>query len=539
MSNLTLARLLILLPGVALIVFDLWRARRSDESRTLADKLLLLIAVANVIGVGYLVIRQFNFPLHLDLMEGTVLQHFVRASNGEAIYPEAAPEYVPLAYNVGYYVFSIPFGWIFGVNVGTLRLVALLGMIGSVGIVTASVWQYTRSRWWSVLGLGLFAAAYWAMDAYLNTAHSDSWFLFTALLGSYIISRSRAYPGRIAAVFLLVAAFWFKQHGAWFTIGGVLFLTWQEMHETNWRSGAFRSWPYWVIAAVFGPGLYLLLGPTLFGSDYHYFTLTVPGAWSELSIQTFLRLGSFIFRNYLILAIISGLSVLWVVFRRIQDLSIWQTQVVFAVLAGFMGALDSGSSNNVFIPMGAFFIIVGTQALYTASMQITPVKNYRLHMFALLGSFAIFLFDPAPFLTSPQAADVYEDFVATMQALDGPLYAPWQAYLGDEELALYPGAHWVAIEDMIRGPGHETKNHPVTRAMLEPLLSPTGPAYMLTNKPLENWPMFMFLLDYLVIEEDFQERFIALELPPKRFDHGYPRYLYRYDPELAASMSNS
>ena len=111
--------------------------------------------------------------------------------------------------------------------------------------------------------------------------------------------------------------------------------------------------------------------------------------------------------------------------------------------------------------------------------------------------------------------------------LDGPVYAPWLGQL-QKGYSFYPAAHWVALEDMIRGPGRATENHPGTRALLEPSIDPGGPAYILANRPLETYPFLAFLEDYYVLESDYGDRFKALRVLPKRWDHGWPRYLYRH-----------
>jgi hypothetical protein len=91
---------------------------------------------------------------------------------------------------------------------------------------------------------------------------------------------------------------------------------------------------------------------------------------------------------------------------------------------------------------------------------------------------------------------------------------------------------------MVRGPGRDETNHPLVRALLEPVAHPVGQAYVLTNVPLESISQISFLTEDYVLETDYGDRFAALSALPKRFYVGYPRYLYRYDPEAAAS-SNS
>jgi hypothetical protein len=111
------------------------------------------------------------------------------------------------------------------------------------------------------------------------------------------------------------------------------------------------------------------------------------------------------------------------------------------------------------------------------------------------------------------------------------VYAPTLGQL-ERGYQFFPAAHWVALEDMIRGPGRDTQNHPNTRRLLEPALNPSGPAFLLTNYPLEIDPLLGFLTEYYVLEQDYGDRFAALGVLPGRYSlyQAWPRYLYRYSP---------
>jgi 4-amino-4-deoxy-L-arabinose transferase-like glycosyltransferase len=158
----------------------------------------------------------------------------------------------------------VPFSWIFGVNLFTLRFVAILGIAGSGIILYLVVRRKTGSVWLGIAAVGLFASPYRVMDSYLDTAHSDSWLLCSALVGSYLIDLDRSRKWNLIGILILVSAFWFKQHGVIFTMGGLLYITWQK--------GIKRSFPYWCVAMVTGPILYIFGGPRLFGPCFHYFT---------------------------------------------------------------------------------------------------------------------------------------------------------------------------------------------------------------------------------------------------------------------------
>lgn len=505
---------------------DALRGRGDADARPFLRLFLLAFAAANLAFLGVLFANHVNFPLNLDLMEGTVLQHYRQAFAGEPVYPEPSLAYFPLAYNPLYYVISIPMGWVFGANLFTLRLMSILAALLSAALIFKVTREKTGSLQWALIAAGLFAAAYRVMDAYLDTAHSDAWFLLAALLGTYLIDRYPTMAGSIAGTLTLVAAFWFKQHGALFAIGGVLFVT--------WRDGFKKALPCWILAALLGPGLYLFAGPWLFGSHFHYFTWEVPSSWSTLGLGTVKRFVKFIGMNYAVLAAASAALVVLVAWRRRSGMSAWHWQWGFALASGFMGTLDYGSSNNVYIPMGTWFILVGTWALSEWSARPAPRRIPRPHLAALAAAFAAFLYNPSEVIVSPKAHETFEDFTATLGELDGPVYAPWLGQL-DAGYALYPAAHWVALEDTVRGSLDDIQtieNHPEIREWLEPFLSPKGPVYLVSNYPIDSSiRMLRFLDGYFELQEDWGDRFKPLRVLPKRWDHGWPRYLYRIRPE--------
>jgi hypothetical protein len=521
MSTIALLRALFVFAGMAVVLLDfLWLGRQNRPAR-IARTALVVLCVVNVGLAIFLWVNHLTFPLNLDLMEGTVLQHFQRAFEAQPVYPAPAPDYVPLAYNPLFYYLAIPFGWLFGPSLSTLRGVAILGALGSMGIVFLAVREQTKSAWWGMLAVGLFAAAYRVMDVYLDTAHSDSWLLFSALLGTYLIGRNRSMGWNLVGLAVLITSFWFKQHGALFVVGAVLYLT--------WRHGLRGALPYWVLAALGGPALYILAGPTLFGSHFHYFTWEVPRQWSQFDLGTIRRLASLVVKSYAVLAMAGGLLVVWDLLRRRQRVGIWHFQFVAGCLSGLMGAMDPGSSQNVFIPMGTLVIILGVVALAQVGQSVL-VSRYRLQYAALFVAFGLFLYNPLPIMASSRAPEAYADLVGLLNGLDGSVYAPSLGQLQDG-YAFYPTAHWVALEDMIRGPGRDTANHPNTRLLLDPAIHPSmPPVYILANYPLEMFPWLAFLEEYYVLEADLGDRFEPLRVLPKHFDHGWPRYLYRYAP---------
>ena len=79
------------------------------------------------------------------------------------------------------------------------------------------------------------------------------------------------------------------------------------------------------------------------------------------------------------------------------------------------------------------------------------------------------------------------------------------------------------------------RDQPIVRRLVAPALEPTGSAYLLCNRPLAQREHFLgFLAVEYELQEDLGDRFRALRGLPGRYEHGWPRYLYRYVGEATA-----
>jgi hypothetical protein len=498
---------------------------RSPLSGVLSTVLTIGAAMCTIV-LAALVVNHIRFPFQLDLMEGVTMQHARRAMHGQSIYPLPTPEFVPLAYNVLFYLIAAPFLRFFGDSMATLRTVSVLGMIASAVAVFVMVRTFTRSNWWGIIALGLFSAAYPAMDAYLDTAHSDAWLLCCALWGMHLVGRD-ARAARIAGVFVLVAAFWFKQHGIVFLGAALVFLTWRE--------GARGALVYWALAIGLGPLLYVVAPGSLLGPDFHYFTWQVPSGWSQFRVRAIpgILLHSFAQRVALYLLInfpVLAAAALVGAFRAIRGckIGILEFQLGAAFLTAFMGSMDAGSSDNVFIPMAVFCIVCGTIQLARWS-ELTPARRgVRPWRIATLLAFATLVRDPAPYWKPSAVRKSYAELKATISELPGTVYAPGIGEF-DDGPRLYPAAHWVALDDMMRGSGRTSADTALARSMLEPLRHPENTAFVLTNEPLAtlSHPVGELAATYSLVK-DYGDRFALLSGLPRRYDHGWPRYLYRF-----------
>ena len=486
---------------------------------------LIVYAFTQIGFLVYLWFNHFSFPLNLEAMELYILSHVKRALLGLPIYIAPSESFIPFVYNPLYYYLSIPFVKIFGVNLQALRFVSILGSVGSMVSLFLITKRLTGSASWGIISVGLFAASYRAMDTYTDTAHADTWLLFMILLGCYLIDLRRSQTLTLFGVVALVLSFWFKQHGALFLVGSVLYLT--------YRDGFRNSWKYWLVALVLGFGLYIYYPVSLFGTYFHYYTWEVPRRWSQIDFNTITHIIFYVVRNYSLLSIVAVLTLFVAIRQSKSKLNIWLLMLPVAMMSGAMGSLDPENNNNVFIPMATWFIIVG---IFGLSEILKSPKMPRM-VFAVyvvvVASFGFLYYQPGSVIIPKESKTEYRDLNKFLADLDGTVYAPWIGGALQDGYGFQPPIHWVPIYDLIREPGVNVYYHPLSRQLLQQLTAPEGNCYILTNYPLENDIVIGFLSDYYVLENDLGTRFSALSTLPRRYNLKWPRYLYRYDPAKA------
>jgi len=495
---------------------------RSRQARQVCVRSLVVLFSVTALGMlVFLFINHIHFPLNLEVMETVVLQHAQRAATGQPIYSVPDPSFIALAYNPLYYVLSVPLIWLLGPTLFALRLVSILGAIGIVALLYLEASSSTQSRILGLAAAGLFAISYRATDAYIDTAHSDTWFVFTALLGFYLLNKNRSRSWDTVGLLFLVSSFWFKQHGALFVIGGLLFL--------SVRYGVRASIPYWAIAFLLGPVLYILAGPSLFGSQMLAFTLFTPMRWSTPSIGAVKRGIKFILLSYPLLFAASAWAAWSDIRQKFKNQPAWTFFWLAAVTITVLGLMDPGSANNVFLPIAVSSILLGVLQLHRIPVPSRAFTQATLGLGIVAFSFVPLVFNPIDVLVPGDSKEAYDGFVAKLRSLPGQVFAPNIGQL-PEGFRLNPAVHWVALEDMIRGPGVDVTNNPNTKRYLLPALEPQTRSFLVLSYQLDQDPLLEFLSDCYSYQEDWGEQFSALDVLPGLFSgsQGSPRYLYEY-----------
>ena len=197
-----------------------------------------------------------------------------------------------------------------------------------------------------------------------------------------------------------------------------------------------------------------------------------------------------------------------------------------ALVSGVVGALASGSSDNVFSLAGAWMLVMLLQEIGPSLHAEAPLRTRRPAVCALAFTMALLVHDFRDWDPPHAAAPAYADLVRTLEALDGPVYAPW---LGNLPVAVptMARAHWVALEDRVRGSGTPRPAEPFVVNLLAPVATAPEPAYLLTSSPLEKDYLLGWLSGSYGLDRDYENSGSGLRELPHRFGARYPRYRYR------------
>lgn len=465
-----------------------------------------------------------NHLVSPDISRGVVYETVRRLMRGLPIYPAPSGEFVALDYNPLLYYLGSLAARLFGLSPASLRFVAVLGTLGVAALIFVAVRRATGSAWFGFLACGLFAGAYRTFDCFFDHQQPDSWMLFAALAGLLLIQDTDR-PARLAAgVVLLCVAFWFKQQGALLAIGGIL--------ELTRRLGARRAAPYWALAVLLGPLAYFGLGPRLFGPEFLYYTWEVPRSYSQFRLLGILHAGWFFTRYWAIPAILVAYGI---ASRRLRSrpLDVWTFTLPGALLIGVLGAMDY-SEHNVYIAAGVWLIILGAVTLariMRAAAALPEAVRRRTALVMSAGvafTFAINAYDPRTVLVPARAWLDYADLIARVRALGGQVYMPGVGQLpGDVDLPIR--VHWVPLEDLVRGHGHEGSPDPLVSAILRDVQYPSGEAYIIADRRLDEDTLLAFLGPSYDLVEDLGDRYASLKGQPGWYSgRTWPRYLYRH-----------
>lgn len=155
----------------------------------------------------YTSLRRMEYPFSYDEVEGGVVTSVWRIAHGYPLYTKPTLDFVPYLYAPLYLYLAAGLSKLLGAGYAALRLVSILGTLGTFGVIYAIIHSETRSRLAGLAGAGLYAACYYPLQAWFDMGRVDSLFVFLLLLAIYCTRRAPI----LVAVLVWLVAFQTKQ----------------------------------------------------------------------------------------------------------------------------------------------------------------------------------------------------------------------------------------------------------------------------------------------------------------------------------------
>ena len=184
---------------------------RQQEALAAAEKWLRralgIVSAGFILLFLYTALRRMHYPFSFDQVEGGIITSIWRIVHGDPLYTRPTPDFVPYLYAPLYFYLAAALSKVIGVGYASMRLISILGTLGSLGVIYALIHGETRSRFAGLAGAGLFAACYHPLEGWFDMGRVDSLFVFLLLLAIYCTRRAPI----LLAVLVWLLAFQAKQ----------------------------------------------------------------------------------------------------------------------------------------------------------------------------------------------------------------------------------------------------------------------------------------------------------------------------------------
>lgn len=389
---------------------------------------LMLVATAWFLGVFLWVsLQRMGFPFEIGVMESTAAETSARILEGNSIYTEISPEWVPTKYTPLYYYVCAVLMRIFSVSLPMLRIVSLVSTIG-IGIVFYRFLRRTGVEdFFSLAAVGLFFAAYSVLGNYYDLAQTDTFAAFLALTAILFSARGQKMINIVlSAVFVILAVF-SKQS---YLIVWILLMAHWYYHNKKFLLYFVEVSGLLLIAGLF----YLHVT-----SDGHFWLYTVvmplKGDVLFMRLLTFWVLDvfwKFPFISLVSAASIFGLGRILLIGKVKESDSAMMVMVAGFVIVALMNRLQVGELETGLLP--AALAIAG---LTSWSLQHFHVNEYGLGWIPsiIVKSLVIFefitlIYNPKPQMANLSDIDAGKRMIKTISEIPGDVLIPDHPFYG-------------------------------------------------------------------------------------------------------------
>ena len=381
---------------------------------------LAIISAGFILLFLYTSLRRVGYPFSYDQVEGGMVTSVWRVAHGYPLYTKPTLDFVPYLYAPLYFYLAAALTKVVGAGYASLRLVSILGTLGTFGVIYALIHAETRSRLAGLAGAGLYAACYYPLQGWFDIGRVDSLFMFLFLLAIYCTRRAPI----LLAVLVWLIAFQTKQ-----TILPVAVLVlcadWQRPRRMLLGLTTFLA----------GIAASIVIMNRLTEGWYSFYLFGTAKGLSWVSRTAVLYIPSDLLQPFGLALLILLACLLCVPLALRGKGAQFYLIVSFAIYASiwYLRA-HGGSSFNTLIPAYAWTAVLFGLALARLGSWLSTQdsQNIQVCRILLLGAATIqilgLLYHPGRFIPSAATRDARQQFEQQLRALPGDIYVVDHSY---------------------------------------------------------------------------------------------------------------
>jgi hypothetical protein len=381
---------------------------------------LVAVSAGFILLFLYTALRRMGYPFSFDQVEGGMVTSVWRVAHGDPLYTAPTRDFVPYLYAPLYFYLAAALGKIVGAGYIGLRLLSILGTVGSFAVIYAIIHGETRSSLAGIAGTGLFAACYLPLEGWFDVGRVDSLFVFLLLLAIYCTRRAPI----LIAVFVWLVAFQVKQ-----TILPVAVL----VLCAEWQRPRRMALGLITMLAGFGASLVLINRATGGWYTFYLFGTAKGLAWVARSGMLYIPIDLLQpFGLALLIVLASILCAPPALHSRGTQFYLFVSSSIY-VSIWYLRA-HSGSAANTLMPAYAWTAVLFGIAIHRLGswLMTQPASISQIGRVLLLGAATVqilgLLYHPGRFVPSVATREARQQFEQQLSSLPGDIYVINHSY---------------------------------------------------------------------------------------------------------------
>ena len=416
-------------------LFEAVRRHALEGAITALSAVLVLTLLVSIVG-------RITHPFCLEWMEGAMVDHVARVTEGERIYVPPSLQFVPFVYPPVFYWLSAAMAVVTGLGFLPLRIVSVLATLGTIACVVGFVRREGAGWRASMVAGALFAGTFPLSGFYFDVGRVDALSVCFALGSAYMARFGRGFSAVVGAALLLTLAYHTKQSSLVLGLPMIVYLMRVDRRRGLWFVGVLGG-------LVLGTSIVL---DTVHEGWFGYYTHRVVSghavAWEH--VVPFVR-GEILYPFGLALAVGS-----WVFLSRTptgrENARLFHG-LLFAgllVMAG-LGRVHTGGWINVLMPLHAGIAILVGLGLHAARSdgEGTGRRAGQFVTLMVVVQLGVLLWDPRPSIPTEGDRAAGRTWLDRVRSVPGPV---WTTHRG--HLTWLAGkdrhAHMMAMHDVMR-----------------------------------------------------------------------------------------